>query len=291
MKIKTITKPTEQDRIALRLLVRAREDFQAQRKRMDNRLGVKADGTDQNITERQIRVDDMAQLSGISTSAREQEQLIEKILKQMLKRFPVWTNYLEAVKGVGTISAAIIISEIDIHKATTVSKIWQYAGLNPSTVCGHKRVATEHPAKYKPESGEVVRRGEDFVIVRTNHQIKADRLTEGFISPFNKRLRVALCGVLADSFIKSQAPYALEHYYPYKKRLEQSENITNEISKGGKVAQVKWKDAKPIHRDRAAKRKMIKMFLADLYAAWREIEGLEVRAPYQEQYLGHKHAA
>ena len=36
-------KPTENDRQAVRMLVRAREDFQGMRKRMDNRMGRKAD--------------------------------------------------------------------------------------------------------------------------------------------------------------------------------------------------------------------------------------------------------
>jgi hypothetical protein len=34
---------------------------------------------------------------------------------------------------------------------------------------------------------------------------------------------------------------------------------------------------------------MIKMFVKDLYVAWRTIEGLEVRKPYQEEYLGKVH--
>ena len=34
---------------------------------------------------------------------------------------------------------------------------------------------------------------------------------------------------------------------------------------------------------------MIKMFLKDLYIAWRTLEGLEVRKPYEEEYLNRKH--
>jgi len=40
-----------EDVLAVRMLVRAREDFQAMRKRMDNRIGRKADGTNQDIEE------------------------------------------------------------------------------------------------------------------------------------------------------------------------------------------------------------------------------------------------
>lgn len=269
-------KPTEQDVLAVRLLVRAREDFQSQRKRMDNRMGRKADGDEQNIAERSIAADDANLFVGISDAARDQEKEIEKSLKKVLKRFPIYTEWLLNVKGVGTIAAAQIIGNIDIHKATTVSKIWQYCGLNPSMVVGKKRVENKDGT---------------FKLVPSTTMIRGDKLTAGFVAPFNKNMRTALCGVLADGFIKAQAPYAMEHYYPYKERLAQSENITEEIRKAGaKAEKLAWKDAKPAHRDRAAKRKMIKMFLADLYVAWRTIEGLEVRPSYQEQYLGHKHS-
>jgi hypothetical protein len=273
----TLAKPTAQDVLAVRLLVRAREDFQSQRKRMDNRMGRKADGEEQNIAERTIMPADAELFVGISDAARDQEKDIEKKLKQVLKRFPIYTEWLLGVKGVGTIAAAQIIGNIDIHKATTVSKIWQYCGLNPSMVAGKKRVENSDGT---------------FNLVPTGQMIRGDKLTAGHVAPFNKNMRTALCGVLADGFIKAQAPYAMEHYYPYKERLANSDNMTTEIrTAGAKPVELAWKDAKPGHRDRAAKRKMIKMFLMDLYVAWRTLEGLEVRAPYQEQYLGHKHAS
>jgi hypothetical protein len=61
--------------------------------------------------------------------------------------------------------------------------------------------------------------------------------------------------------------------------------------KGEKPVQVAWKEAKKVHRHRAAIRFMIKAFMRDLYNKWRALEGLPVRAPYQEEYLGHKHAS
>ena len=85
-------------------------------------------------------------------------------------------------------------------------------------------------------------------------------------------------------------PY-VQVYDDYKHRLEHSQNITHEMVKGGKVNELAWKDAKKSHIHRAAIRKMVKAFLQDLYAAWRPLEGLDVRVPYQEEYLGHKHAA
>ena len=50
-----------------------------------------------------------------------------------------------------------------------------------------------------------------------------------------------------------------------------------------------WKDAKKDHRHKAAIRKMIKEFLKNLYIAWRTIEGLPIREPYEVEYLGKTH--
>lgn len=258
------------------MLVRSRQDFQFIRKALDNRIGRKADGSDQNVTERAFDADDLKAFAAIADAAKKQEADIEKQLKKVLKRFPIYTAWLKDVKGVGTIAAATIISEFDIHEATTVSKMWQYAGLNPGMVRGKKRKENKDGS---------------FSLLLTETMIRGDKMTSGFVAPFNKNLRTALCGVLADGFIKAQAPYALDHYYPYKERLAASENVTSEIRKAGaKPEQIAWKDAKKGHRDRAAKRFMIKAFLRDLYNAWRELEGLEVRPPYQEEYLGHRHA-
>ena len=147
--------------------------------------------------------------------------------------------------------------------------MWQFAGLNPGLVKGKKRV--DH------EDGKV-----EFV--ETGEMIRGDKLTPGHVSPFNQNLRTALVGVLADGFIKQQNYYCMEFYYPYKARLEQEENTVLHVGK-----EKQWKDVNKGHRDRAAKRYMIKMFLKDLYVAWRTIEGLPVRPSYQEEYLGHKH--
>lgn len=269
-----------QDQLAIRTLVRAREDFQAMRKRMDNRLGRKADGAQQNLIEgRHFREEDIDNFDAIAKEARKQEKNVEKMLKHNLKCFAIYIYFLDQIKGVGEIAAGHIIGQFDIEEASTVSKMWQYAGLNPGKVRGKQRVEVN---KYKDEMGEISRviyneKGKpEAFIVTTNELIRGDRPTPGFVLPYNKPLRTALVGVLADGFIKAQSYYALEYYYPYKHRLEQEDE---------------WKDESKGHRDRAAKRYMIKMFIKDLYVAWRELEGLSVRAPYQEEYLNHKHKA
>lgn len=252
----------ETERQVIRMLVRLRDDYQGMRKRVDNRIGRKADGSDQNV-ERVIPADDYALFVRLADNAREQEALAEKELLKRLRQFSVYSAFLTHVKGVGPIAAGWIIGEFDIEEATTVSKLWQFSGLNPGEVRGRVRV--------DDGNGK-------FHFELTDTLIRGDKLTPGFVAPFNKRLRTALVGVLADGFIKCQGDYALNYYYPYKTRLEQEEHKIEGEEKA-------WSEVCKARRDRAAKRYMIKMFLRDLYVAWRTLEGLPVRAPYQDEYL------
>jgi len=111
-----------------------------------------------------------------------------------------------------------------------------------------------------------------------------DRKVKGQKCCYNQFLRAKLCGVLGASFLKCGSPYR-EYYDDMKHRLEskdwgmESKNPTDK------------KRPKAGHQHKAATRYMIKMFLRDLYVAWRTIAGLNVRPPYQEEYLQHKHTA
>jgi len=283
-----------QNQQALKIYVRARENFQAMRKRMDNRLAIKADGTDQKVQdERLFPAEDTKNFKEIAQSAREQEKEIEKMLKKILKKFPVYVEWLSIIKGIGPVSAGYLLSEFDIQIATTVSKMWQYAGLNPGLVNGKKRVSSK---KYQESMGKIIKelpniknKGVDYII-ETNEMIRGDKATEGFVLPYNKNLRVHLLGVMADGFVKHQNSYALEFYYPYKTRLENESNIIVNEGKARKDDGKAWKDVSKGHRDNAAKRYMVKKFLIDFYVAWRTIEGLDVRVPYAEEFLGKKHS-
>lgn len=308
-------RPTNQDVAALRMLVRAREDFQAMRKAMDNRIARKANGESQDLIEDRYFHDyDRVIFEGIADESRQKEKEIEKQLQKILSRFPVWTDFLSQIKGVGPIAAGHIIGEININEASTVSKIWQFAGLNSGMVRGKKSIAITK----KTDTSQLIKQyetrdGKKVGIILTDEMIRGDKLTPGFVSPFNKKLRVALCGVLADGLVKAclrwetigeneyvQSAFTrikddkyqravidskyVRLYMDIKWRYSQSEK---EVMHCGKMTA--WKDTTPGHRDAAAKRYMIKMFLKDLYVAWRTIEGLPVREPYQEDYLGHKH--
>lgn len=253
----------EKIRMEIRHLVKIKDDYQKVRISSDNRLGKKADGTDQKRIPVGYEGMEALDLVDIKEETKEIEKMLENKISQRLKKVPIYKMYLKNVKGIGPMIASVLISEIDITKATNVSKIWQYAGCNSGLVRGKKK-------------------GKDGEIIVTDEWIRGDKLTKGFQAPFNKYLKTKLLGVLADSFIKSRSPYT-EYYYNMKSRLEQSEKPVN-----GDPTK-KWKDEPLCHRNNYARRYMIKMFLIDLYRNWRMIEGLPVRNLYQEEYLGKIH--
>jgi hypothetical protein len=53
-----------------------------------------------------------------------------KRLGSILREYPIYTGWLESVKGIGPAMAGVIISEIDISKARYPSSLWKYAGLD-----------------------------------------------------------------------------------------------------------------------------------------------------------------
>ena len=110
-----------------------------------------------------------------------------------------------------------------------------------------------------------------------------DKKVKGQKCTYNQFLRSKLCGVLGSSFLKSKSPYS-EYYYNMKHRLE-----SNDWGMDSKNPTDR-KRPKAGHQHKAATRYMVKMFLKDLYVAWRTLEGLPVREPYQEEYIGKKHA-
>ena len=253
----------EAKRKRVREIVRSLYDVQDTRIRMGNRLKFKKDGSDQkdNGTDSDMDFNTIPVLVDTYSDYVEMESAIAKSLKAELKGIPVYDTFLKNVKGCGPLMAAVIIAEYDIHQATTVSKLWQFTGLNPGMVQGRKMV--------------------DGKPTKVADLVRGDRLTAGYLAPFNKKLRTKMVGVLGSCFLKSKSEYA-KYYYDYKSRKAQSEMAIDGRDKD-------WNETSDKHRHSAAVRYMLKMFLRDLYVAWRTCEGLEVRKPYEEEYLGRKH--
>ena len=244
----------ENKRSRIKTLVRTRDDVQKTRIQMANRLSKKSNGEDQKTVSTEMDTECILDLVDIKEDLESIERRIEyKILKE-LKGMPIYEDFFKGIKGVGTILSAIIISEIDIEKADTVSKIWQYAGLNPGMCNGRK---------WSAEEG----------IHKTDNLVRGDRVTKGYLSPYNCYLKSKLVKVLSDCLIRNGSSYR-RIYDDCKADLE----VSDRLVQGKDIA---WKDESKGHRDAYARRKMIKVFLKDLYVRWRTLEGLPVQEPYR----------
>ena len=111
-----------------------------------------------------------------------------------------------------------------------------------------------------------------------------DKKKKGQKMTYNAFLKMVVAGRLGPSFLKCNSPYR-QYYDNMRNRLE-SEGWGTASEKPSKK-----ENPRAFHQHNAANRYMVKMFLKDLYVAWRTLYGLPVAEPYQEKYLGHVHGS
>lgn len=153
------------------------------------------------------------------------------------------------VRGVGEITIAYCLVYIDLTKARHASSVWKYVGL---------------------------------------HVASHERYTRGVSGGGNKRLRSILY-TMADAQVKIKDS-AYRYIYDRKKtRLADSDRIVKSRNTEGILIECAWKDTKPSHRDGAAKRDVMKHFLADWWYVGRDLLGLPTAPGYAEAKLEGDH--
>ena len=193
--------------------------------------------------------------------ACENKILVE--IEKLLQTFPIWTDYLSRIHGMGPTIGSVIVSTIDIHKSPTSSSLFRFAGLDV--------VVSEN------DEGDLIGKGrgkfKDHLVKRTYTNRDGKEAERDSIT-FNPTLKTKLVGVMADCFVKLNTPIYRDDYDNYKFR------ITN-------MPEHKEKTKAHIHR--MAMRYMVKRFLVNLYKTWRAMEGLEVVEEYAIRKLGLVH--
>lgn len=250
-------------------------DLQRLRIQTNSRSAKKA-----QIAQAHLDDDDKAFLKSQGDKLNNIEQDALKEVKRLIRGVPIYEHFLKNVRGIGPTLSGVLIAEININNCNTVSQLWAWCGL-----------AVENGKAIKPKRGEKLR--------------------------YNPWLKSKLLKVMGDCFIRSSSPYR-KFYDDYKHRKENQKvdtcmgcNGTGEVSRverdkvvdigtkkprkniicpncNGTGGPTSW-GASQAHRHAAANRYMVKMFLLDLWKTWRELEGLEVRSPYAEEYLNRIH--
>lgn len=191
----------------------------------------------------------------------ESEDMLMKPLKRSVESHPLWTNFLEHVRGCGPLMAGVILSEFDITKATYVSSFWKYAGLD--TV--EKLDDEGNPTGIKEARSR-----------KTAHQVEVEYINKRGASAtrnsitYNPFLKTKLVGVLGSCFLRSGGYYS-DVYKGYRARLDN--NPEHDDKSAG-------------HKHAMATRYMIKYFLQDTFVAWCLVEGRTPPSPYHQSKLG-----
>lgn len=206
-------------------------------------------------------------------------------LTSTLKKIPIYNEYLEPTRGIGPALAAVLITYLDPVKARHASSFWRYAGLDVGPDGAGRSRRAEHliEREYVDKNGN-----------------PATRLS----TTYNPWLKMKLLGAMGPSFLRLNSPWRVE-FDNYRHRINTSPNrqkvtlvewkkrfnelkkqvINKEISEEqmSEMMRTLWS---PGRIKNAAIRYMVKCFLADFWAHWRELEGLEVSEPYAVAKLG-----
>lgn len=184
------------------------------------------------------------------------EQRMIDICSKEVKKHPLWDKFFADVRGCGPLMAAVCIAYLNPYKARWPSSFYKYCGLDVII----------------DENGSHGRTNHDYVMV--SYINKKGEEAEKKSLGYNPTVKTKLVGVLGPSFLRAgkKGKYA-KIYYDYKNRLMNREDC---------------KKFRPIVIHRRAIRYAVKMFLKDLWIAWRELEGLPVGEDYAVAKLGMK---
>ncbi len=203
-----------------------------------------------------------------------QETLQFRQMESTLKNIPIYTFYLSNQRGIGPALAGVLISTLDPHKARHVSSFWKYSGLD----VGSDGRGRSRRAEHLVERSYVDKNGKDATRMGVT---------------YNPWLKTKLF-TLAGSFMRSASPWR-EVYDGYKHRIisdpAREKCTIADWKKRHKAGEEMGKLWPPGRIDMAAKRYMVKMFLAELWTTWRTLERLPVTPTYHEAKLGHQHRA
>lgn len=161
----------------------------------------------------------------MATLSNEQHHF--KDMEKILKKIPIYTEFLSGVRGVGPAMAGIIVSEIDIHKAEYPSSLWKLAGLDVVYVGKYTDAAGKEkfirgwdidawfndPAndgkemlaegKYPVTYEAVGRSRKDICLVKKDYTNKEGETATRDSITFNPFLKTKLVGVLGTSFLRA----------------------------------------------------------------------------------------
>lgn len=187
------------------------------------------------------------------------EQQLKRALDSYTDHHPVG-RWAKSIVGIGPVLAAGLLAYIDIHKATTVGKIWRYAGLDPTVKW--------EPGMPRPWNSRLKRLcyliGDSFVKVSNNPKDFYGKIYKAR-KEYEQRKNEE--GAYEEQ-AKALAKFYSEDTEPYR------------WYSVGKLP--------PSHITRRAMRYAVKLFLSHFHSVWYIVEyGKLPPEPYPLAHLGH----
>lgn len=228
-----------------------------------------------------------------------QERAAKRMALDIVSFTAIWGEFFENVSGVGERLATALIAEIgDVSRFDTVTKLWAYGALIAQyTIAecanGHKLIMSSDNHKECPIFGNKDNEpcgGKLEYVERVEG--KAPKRRSGHHYVFNTQLK-KICWQVGEQLVKQGDKFyrdiydKAKVYYANKAKKEGLEVIPADVLKKKKKAD-KEKYITILHIHNRAKRKMVKMFMSNLWEAWRLCEGLDARPPYVIEKLGHQ---
>lgn len=264
----------------MRALVEMYYDFQDQRIISGNRI-------DGNVRQELIQDTDLEKygVNDVFASTKSFEKDIQKRLANEIKAYPLYSEYLLNIQGIGVILSAGLMAYIeDIAKFKNISSLWQYAGIGMNTFCEKCNKPTFVEVTYgEGKTKKVAKRLRPKKVCDVCNSATVpirQRRTIGYQSNYNDKFKV-LCWKIASSFVKQSADKSgYRRIYDQVKADEHTKHPETVMVNGKKTQN----DG---HLHNKAMRKTVKIFLSHVWTTWRTYENLEVTKPYESQVLKH----
>lgn len=240
-----------------------------------------------------------------------EKEVLEDRIAATVRVHPL-APFFDGVKGCGPTMTAVLLSEVDIHRANRPSNLWRYAGY------GVKDGARESLKKGQKAPYNAFLKTKLYVLAGCIMKAKGEPYTTIYEGA-KLRYRSMPCGKDPTShcptgtkdpaqnitarwigvFMDAEAKALIEREHPgltvaeRTKLMPEARKKVAEMAPGRveKLAQAMYRKCycTPAHSHMKAVRYMIKMFLYDLWRYWREAEGLPIVGSYAEDKLGRRH--
>lgn len=262
----------------LRRAVRFFYDLQKLRIATGGRAKPKAEGA-----EVQLRPEDKLWCETTGAVLHQLELDARREIRRLIPLWPI-SDWLMEQRGIAEGLTAVLLSEVDIARAPTVSALWRYAGL--AVVDGHR----ERPVKGVKLKYNAWLKSKMYLL--GDCMVKCNSPWRKFYDDYKHRKQTMLVQVCMNCQGTGKAKYKVKVKVVDPVTKEEKEKEQEKEGKckncNGTGGPAPWGKS-DLHRNMAANRYMVKMFLMELWKRWRELEGLPTPAPYAEAWKDRIH--